>query len=471
MASAGISLPREQLFTHSSDSKWLPGALIFGAITFNALLCFVNTHVTPINNSYVIGSELIIISIALLESYRTIEPLYVLAITSIIIYAAVLALIRSNVSPQIGGVDMKIARDLLIPIIFFHLGKKSCNIKFIDYMVYGATVIVLFFALFEYFFLDLYLKIFSITDYYVARGTLDAADPSLQWANGLMLSGIRPEDQGGRVLLPFLGDHRVSSLFLEPIGLGNFGCMVVFWAIARSKMERQARVWSVAAGIALIILSDGRFNAYFLGLGILILLISPRFTSPVVLALPFVLIFGLWLGAASAGAQDFRPTLEGLSVSTLQDRLTYSGRLLLDFDIYNWLGMKASRSPTGDSGYAYIISNIGLIGLAVFWLWFLSLKGRSRYFYAFRNTTAAYFAVLFCLSQSQFTIKTAALLWFLLGGLSLAKDGARKAHVHQPMARRLYGDDASPKPNMNTDRPEDTTITCRPSTANEMGAA
>ena len=74
------------------------------------------------------------------------------------------------------------------------------------------------------------------------------------------------------------------------------------------------------------------------------------------------------------------------------------------------------------SGYAYVISNIGLVGLAVFWFWFLSLDGRSRYFYAFRNTSAAYFAALFCISPSQFTIKTAALLWFLMGTLSGSKD-------------------------------------------------
>ena len=87
--------------------------------------------------------------------------------------------------------------------------------------MYVATGIILVFALFEYFYLDAYLKVFSVTEYYVARGTLDALDPSLQWAHGLMLSGMRPPEQG-RELLPFLGDHRVSSLFLEPIGLGQF---------------------------------------------------------------------------------------------------------------------------------------------------------------------------------------------------------------------------------------------------------
>ena len=35
----------------------------------------------------------------------------------------------------------------------------------------------------------------------------------------------------------------------------------------------------------------------------------------------------------------------------------------------------------------------------------------------------------------------------------------------------LFPPDGSLKPNMNTARPEDTTITCRPSTVNEIGAA
>jgi putative polymerase len=126
-------------------------------------------------------------------------------------------------------------------------------------------------------------------------------------------------------------------------------------------------------------------------------------------------------------AQDF-PYLDGLS---LQDRLLYSGRVLLDFDIFNWLGIEASRGQTFDAGYAYVISNVGLIGFALFWLWFMSLSGRSRYLYAFRNTSAAYFAALFCISASQFTIKTAALLWFLMGVLSVARDASERTHARQ----------------------------------------
>ena len=428
MTSTDILSRRDHVVADSPDVKWLAGAIVIAAISFNAFLCFVNTHVSPIHNSYVVVSEAVIIAIALLACFRTIELKYLLIIAAIILYTAMLALIRSTISPG-EGLNFKVSRDFLIPLIFFMLGKSESNIRVADYLVYVATGIVLVFALFEFFDLDAYLRVFSVTEYYIARGTLDALNPELQWANGLMLSGIRPTDQG-RALLPFLGDHRVSSLFLEPIGLGNFGCIVALWAIARSKMEQRLRLWSIAAGIGLIILSDTRFNAYFLGVGILILLINPRITTPAIVAMPFVLIFGLYLAAANAAPQSF-PNVDGLS---LVDRLLYSGRVLLDFDVYNWLGIQASRAQTFDAGYAYVISNVGLLGLAAFWFWFMSLGGRSRYFYAFRNTSAAYFAALFCISASQFTIKTAALLWFLIGALSVATD--RDASARAPADQR-----------------------------------
>lgn len=422
MTSAELIGRRDQALAASPDLTWLAGVLIIAAITFNALLCFVNTHVAPISNAYVVGSEAVIITVTILACYRFIDQKYALIITTIIVYTTVLAFLRALTSPD-EGMNLKVTRDFLIPVIFFLLGKGANNIKVADRIVYVATTIILIFAVFEYLSLDAFLKVFNVVNYYVARGTLDALDPSLQWAQGLMMSGMRPPDQG-RELLSFLGGHRVSSLFLEPIGLGNFGCLIAFWAIARSRMEHRLRLWSIAAGIVLIILSDTRFNAAFLGVGIVILLLSPRLTTPAVLAMPFVIIFGLCLFAAGADPHGL-PYLEGYS---LKDRLLLSGRVLLDFDLSNWLGITASRIPTADAGYAYIISNVGLLGFVAFWFWFMSLGGRSRYFYAFRNTSAAYFAAISCVSTSQFTIKTGALLWFLMGALSVVQ--GREAAVH-----------------------------------------
>ena len=64
----------------------------------------------------------------------------------------------------------------------------------------------------------------------------------------------------------------------------------------------------------------------------------------------------------------------------------------------------------------------------------ISLGGRNRYFYAFRNANAAWFAMLLCISTSQFTIKTAALQWFLMGALSVA---ARVGGIEKFSARML----------------------------------
>ena len=451
MASTDLVGRPGRLLADAPHLKWVAGALVIGAITFNAILSIINTSVTPINNYYVVGSEVAIIVAALLACFRTREPKYVLIITALIIYTTLLASIRSAISPE-EGFNFKISRDFLIPVTFILVGKSIDNVKVADYIVYVATTVILFFAIFEYFSVNAFIKMFSITEYYLARGTLTPFDPAIPGAQGLWLSGIRSPEEG-RQLVPFLGGHRVSSLFLEPTSLGNFGGLVVFWGIARSKMEQRLRLWSITAGVVLIIASDTRFGAYILCVGILILLISPRITTPAIFAMPFALIFGLYLAAANAAPQDL-PFVEGRS---MQDRLLYSGRVLLDFDIYNWMGIEPSRAQTFDAGYAYVISNVGLIGLATFWFWFMSLDGRSRYFYAFRNTSAAYFAALFCISTSQFSIKTAALLWFLMGALSVARErnvlmrGAQRANRMEARASAR----ASPKEQLRVCGPFD----------------
>jgi putative polymerase len=71
-----------------------------------------------------------------------------------------------------------------------------------------------------------------------------------------------------------------------------------------------------------------------------------------------------------------------------------------------------------------------VIGLAIFWYVLLSIPAPDRQFYTFRNPAAMYYGVMLCVSNSSFTIKTASLLWFLIGVLSHSRS-------EQPVAPRL----------------------------------
>jgi putative polymerase len=407
-----------------SDDRYLGKialALIFSAISFNALLSFGNANLTAVSAGTVMLSEMLIIGTVIVVGYRSFNIGY-LILVGMMFYTLILTVVRANISPE-AGFDVKIVRDFMIPIVFFMLGLRIKNLETADSIVFKATIVLLCFALFEYFYLDAYLKLFDVARYYIARGTLLETEHALNVSNGLMVSGIRPADQG-RILLPFLGDHRVSSLFLEPNSLGNYGCIAALWAFVRSRMERRIYFWSFIGAGALIILSDTRFDATFLvTLGLLMLILPVNISTIMAFIMPLIAM--LCLVSLEHISGDVSDQITGLG---LYPRLLYSGHVILDFDLANWFGLKVSRLQTFDAGYAYLISNAGFIGLGLFWWIFMSLKGANRYFYVFRNVSAAYFAVLFCIAESQLTIKTAALHWFLMGALSVARSSGPEVH-------------------------------------------
>jgi putative polymerase len=223
---------------------------------------------------------------------------------------------------------------------------------------------------------------------------------------------MRPEGAaGGRGLFPILGNHRVSSIFLEPVSAGNFGIVVFIWALVRSFMERRLFWGLFASAATIIIMSDSRFGANFCALCLLLAFLPAAVRTATVAVLP---LFGLLALLILPGP---------LSVSYGVDngfigRIILSGRILERFDGLNWLGLKAPDFITSDSGYAYALGGFGIVGLLLFWMMLLLVKGSGGRFYLLRDLAGAYFAVLLCISNSPFTIKTGALLWFLTGALS-----------------------------------------------------
>jgi len=395
----------------SARPFWLPLAVLYAAMSFNFALCFVNTNIAPVTVAHVIGSEVLIISLALLVAFRTIGTNQIMLILGLLLYLVALSLIRASIGSSdqsSGAFDIKIMRDFMIPIAFFLLGTRVTKLSDVDKIVRVFAIVVTAVALFEYFLLDVYVRFFNIMSYYLARGSLEYQQVEY-YTTTLYISGFRPD---GRSLFPFLGEHRVSSIFIEPVSPGNFAVAVFFWALVRSRYEKKVYYGLFLMAIFLTIMADNRFSAFLCIAALCASMIPLRYLHTAIAAAPFVAVPGLLLLAAVF------PNWE-IDNSTVA-RFIYSGYVLSGLNLWDWLGV-GTASSDGDSGYAYTITQIGLLGFIALWGLFMTLKNTNAQFQLYRSLCGMYLAAILCVSYSCYSIKTASLLWFLLGALSVAR--------------------------------------------------
>jgi putative polymerase len=168
----------------------------------------------------------------------------------------------------------------------------------------------------------------------------------------------------------------------------------------------------------MIVLSDSRFGAMFCIVAAGIALLPVSIGAVVAGGLP----------AVALAALIFLPEhLEKMHVigNGFVSRLLLSGRFIAALDLQNWFGVRTPSFQPFDSGYAYSFISFGIVGAAALWLTIWMIHGRGGWqFKTYRNLVGAYYGVLLCVSNSPYTIKTASLLWFLLGVLSVARDQA-----------------------------------------------
>jgi putative polymerase len=416
-------------------NRWILFAVVFLAMSFNFILCFLNTNVVPITRLYVQLSEGFIISSALIISFRNIRLSEYVFIAGVSLYSILMILIRAATSVD-GSIDVQPIRDLIIPVAFYLLGTRARSIRDVDKIVALSAILVAIDAAFEFFFLDTYLKFFNIIQYYIARGTVSVQE-TVYLANELWVSGIRPE---GRSLLPFLGDQRVSSIFLEPVSPGNFAVILFFWATIRSASEKRIDYLLFGISLFLTVMSDNRFGLTTCALGLCVYIlaaVSPKaIVSSVLMILPFAAIGLLMVIAYTYSNLPIDDSFLGRAIS--------SGNSLFSMDFLNWLGFHGPKNVTSsfDSGYTYAVGIIGITGFSVLWLTFLTIKAPGPQFFLFRTLSAFYLALILCVSYSPFTIKTAALLWFLLGALAprntaQLSEQSRSTNLRPPLGYKI----------------------------------
>jgi len=96
-------------------------------------------------------------------------------------------------------------------------------------------------------------------------------------------------------------------------------------------------------------------------------------------------------------------------------RLLFSGRLLNYWGWPQWFGLARSPIYVDDTGYAYVINNMGLpLTLGLLGLMVMKVPA-TREAASMKAMIIVYMATSLCIGANMFTIKTAALAWFLYG--------------------------------------------------------
>jgi putative polymerase len=376
-------------------------ALLLLAIGYNFLLALFNASVHPVGASSAYAVELAIYAGCFLFGLRSLGrdgQLLVFTGLGLVLAFNLLRFLET------WSFDLKLVRDAIIPFAFLTLGTAYRGR--LHKLVLWLAVIVVLVAIFEMAFPNLYGDLVDPRSYFVnTRG--NSEDDFWNEASKLYVSATRPGERNwlGGFELP-----RVSSIFVEPVTMGNF---IIFFCAVAITFWRSLRVAGVVFSLALIlfllIASDGRLAS---ATCLLMLMLAPllRRTDQTLAAFLFIgVLLAGWLAVWALGVSAYEDTM--------------MGRVFVSVDAINamspreWFGMDlAAPYRYSDSGIAYFIAGQSILIVLVFLIAYsFLLRMPTSNGQLFKNLFVVAFALSLLVSNAYFSIKTAGLWWFACG--------------------------------------------------------
>jgi len=372
------------------------------SVGLNFVLCFVDSNVVELNRSHVIAAELVLISTALLLAASSWHPLmrpWLLFAVSAAVWWLMLGLLRGELEP-------KHARDIVVIPVFVMLGISASTDRRPAQKWLPFHLLIFLVMVYEALYPTSFTSLFNVKQYYIHTRGLQASDfwnPDTE----LFVSATRPDE---RHLFPSLPFHRLSSVFLEPVSLENYVVVVAIFLAAFRRRLTPWIFWTFAStDAALLVGSDGRLGASLCGLIAVIALFGgwlPR--SAPIAALPLAILSAVVMVAMlgfQSGSDDF------------PGRIAYTAELLGALGTLDLMGLSSSLANlSADSGIVYLIISYSILGVALGWVFvFGTISSRARAATVLRCGAAIYLSGNLMVSASVFSIKTATLLWFLVG--------------------------------------------------------
>lgn len=409
----------------SSRPASLAIALLCLAIGYNLPMALINAHVAPVGRGALIALETLIMAAGLglaLTRWRPDMTRWLLMIAAFFALSLLLALPRQ-------GFDPKSFRDMLMFAVFIMVG-MTIPLPRLRTALVGLHIVILVVMLIEVSFPDAYGAALNPRSYVMNTRGLTEDQTSLSGDTDLF-GALRPDE---RYLLPQLGWIRASSIFLEPLSLGNY---VAFAALAILLFWRdwggRERLFMVASTLVILVGCDGRFAA----LSSIILIVL----APLLVRLPSMLAV-MWLPLAVLAARIASLTL---GWNPLED--TFTGRIargmkhLFRMDWFDVLGGTVPTQALADSGISYLVMSQSLPGVIMMQLFLYLQPGLERWEQRLvLHGTALTFALSILVSISMLSIKTAGFYWVLVGAVLVLP---RYADARQPL--RVGGHPSGPR--------------------------
>lgn len=375
--------------------------VIFSTLVFNFILAIINGFI-PLTSSIVavVDGLIILFSIYLIiTSNEVVAKKGLLFIIVFVLPCLFVVAMNFELNP-------KYFRDALIIPVFTLLGFIYTG----DFKLFlkRCVVVVLVFMILEAAWVDVYTELVNIKQYYV--NTRDVFEDRFYTVDSnLFVNAYRPGDRF--ISIPGWDLHRVSSVFLEPVSMGNFAIFIAILLLsAGSWFSRTEKVLFLIAWLLVIAFSDSRF-AFSTSLIIVFLYFLPRI---VLLFSPFVIPIVLVLSV-------FVATYLGWEVNdSFQGRIAKNAALLLDSHWSQFLiGDLSAKTPV-DSGYTYIVytQSVFFLFLVMFLIFGYGRQLDNFYFHKYKFNLAVYFSLSLLISCSLFSIKTASLFFFTYGVLA-----------------------------------------------------
>ena len=398
--------------------------LLWASVLLNFVLCFIDTNIFAVDQSLVIAGEAAILATAVAVPFMgggRHPGRWDLLLILLLLNWLILSLIRQYADP-------KLFRDVAIIPIFIVAG-LACRGDKLHITIFRIHMLVLAFALWEAISLNSFISVFNVSGYFAHTRGLS---PDEWWIeNGLYVSSIRPE---ARFIFPGLPVHRLSSVFLEPVSLGNYVVIATLWLVGFwHHLPRKIAITAAIATALLLVGSDSRLATVCC----MILLLAAPFkrhltaatallVAPAVIAATFIAVSLLQL---RPGLDDF------------PGRVAYGVYTLRSFGVEDFAGLSLDLiESTQDAGFAYVINSHSVMMAIILWIVIFARRlvtPESRYIHF---AIALYLSLNLIVSWSLFSIKTAGLLWFLLGHAIAMDKGAALGLV----ARKLRSTKQAP---------------------------